>query len=120
MKSNLLRAFIKQKLDTVAASYYHNAIDSDMYPHIVFNFDSIDLGDISRDDYMLTVDVWTKNNQYLAESYADMVCDMFNFANLPQNENLPTFFKESRRNLDDEDKDLNHIQIRFVVQNYAI
>lgn len=120
MKSNALREFIKSKLDDIAPSYYQDAIDNALYPHIVFEFDSIDLDDYYRDDYTLTIDVWYKNNQFLCEKYADDICDMFNANNAPQSEILPTFYRTSRRSLKDEDKDINHIQLRFLVQNYAI
>lgn len=118
MKTNDLRKFIKTKLDTVATSYYHDAPDSAMFPHIVFDFNSIDLGDYYRQDYVLVVDIWCKNNQADAETKADTICELLQIQNLPQANILPTFWRESRRNLLDEDKDVNHIQLEFTVQVY--
>lgn len=120
MKTNELRKFIQSKLETIAQSYYSKAKDDAMYPHLVFSFTNIDLDDFYRDDYFLIIDVWCKNNQLLCEQYADDICDMLNAENLPQDSILPTFYRESRRNLLDEDKDINHIQLRFLIQNYAI
>lgn len=120
MRTNVLRKFVKSKLDTVSTSYYHDAPDDAMYPHIVFSMESIDLDDYHRDDYNLEVDIWCKNNQATAEDMADSICALFNAENLPQNQILPTFYRENRRNLLDEDKDINHIQLQFTIQNYAI
>lgn len=120
MTSNDLRKFIKQTLDTVVTSYYHDAIDNAMFPHAVFDYNSIDLGDINRDDYILTIDVWHKNNQFGAEDIADQLCELLNNKNMPQANFLPTFFRTSRRNLPDTDKDINHIQIQFLIESYSI
>lgn len=123
MKSNKLRKFIKTIVDTVGVCYYHDApdkstISTPLFPHIVFDFKSVDLGDYYRQDYELVFDVWCKNNQQQAEDIADSLCELLQCENLPQAEFLPTFYRESRRNLLDEDKDINHIQIEYVVQVY--
>lgn len=118
MKTNALRKLIKSRIDTVCKSYYRNAIDDAMYPHVVFDLQSADLDDYYRTDYTLMVDVWAKNNQEAAEQIADDICDLFNAVNLPQSVHLPTFYRENRRNLPDEDKDINHIMLEFSVQDY--
>lgn len=121
MKTNELRKLIKSKLDSVSSgvvSYYHDVPDTALYPHVVFDFDNIDLGDLWRKDYILTIDVWDKKHQARAEAISDEICELFGFNNLPQTNLYPTFYREGRRNLLDEDKDINHTQLSFVVQTY--
>lgn len=123
MKTNELRKLIKTKLDTVvSSSYYENAPNGALYPHVVFSFRSINLGDFYRDDYMLDVDIWCRRDPAGAESLADSICELFNNSNLPQSGTAtfyPTFFRENRVNPDDPDKDINHITLQFQIQNYA-
>lgn len=118
MRTNTLRRLVKSKLDTVCKSYYMTAPDDAMYPHVVFSFDSTDLDDYFRNDYDMSVDVWCKLDQEQAEAMADAICDLLNAVNDPQGTILPTFYREARRNLPDEDKDIKHIQLDFTIQCY--
>lgn len=118
MRTNDLRKLIKRELDKVVTSYYRSAPVDAMYPHAVFSFRTVYLGDFSRDDYSLDVDIWCRRNPAQAEDIADSICDAFNFLNAPQDTILPTFFREARINVEDEDKDLDRITLRFSIQNY--
>lgn len=118
MNTNDLRKYIKSQLDTVAPTFYQDASDQAMYPHLVYDFKDIDLGDYYRQDYILIVDVWHKNSQADAEDMSDALCELLSVKNAPQQTILPTFYRESRKNILDEDKDINHIQLRFQVQVY--
>ena len=101
--------------------YYENATDTALYPYIVYELESINWGTVGRDDVYLIIDVWDKNDSSLnVEVITDKVEDLLNNLNAPTNLVLPTFYKESRRALQDEDKSIRHRQLRFVIQNYYI
>ena len=124
MRTNDLKLLVQTKLKTVTAKVYHELADEDaLYPHIVFNFRRIDLSDLSRQDYILEVDVWdrlTKTNQNTQriDNLADSVEKLFQAENLPQDYILPTFYLIDEQNVLDEDKQIRHRKIQFQVQNY--
>jgi hypothetical protein len=73
----------------------------------------------ARDDQELEVDIWDRSlDSKTAEDIADQVEALFADANLPTPPIYPTFFRENRYTLDDPDKNLQHIQLRFLVQLY--
>lgn len=120
MKTNELRQLIQTKLKTCCENVFCEQATSDaLYPHCVFEFTSIDLGDLSRDDLILTVDVWDKNKSLVGiENLCDAIESMFNNANLPQANILPTFFRISRTIVRDDDKSIKHRVLKFQIQNY--
>jgi len=119
-RTNDLKKLIQTKLKTLATNvYYEIAADNALYPHVVFTFDSIDLGDLSREDYMLNVDVWDKGKSTTAiDDLCDSIENLLQAENLPQAHILPTFYLVDRRNVPDEDKAIKHRVIRFQIQNY--
>lgn len=118
-KTNELRKLVKSMLLTVTKEVcYRRASDDAMYPHIVFRFKPIDLGDLHRDDIMCEINLWHKGNTAEIEDMADKVEMLFNAENLPQDTILPTFFKVDRADVDDEDKTIEHRLIRVQIQNY--
>lgn len=120
-KTIALREIIHKKINSVIKSYYRIADAKSSYPHAVYDFENIDLGDINRDDLILVIDLWGKGKDTSPlEEMADQIEAMFNAANLPGAEVLPTFFRISRKPIDDEDKTLIHRQLKFQVQNYYI
>lgn len=120
MRTNDLKKLIQTKLKTVTSLVYHEIADEKaLYPHIVFGFDRIDLEDLSRQDYVLVVDVWDKGNSTTrVDDLADSVENLLQAENLPQENVLPTFYLMDERNVLDEDKAIKHKQIRFQIQNY--
>lgn len=119
MRSNDLRKVIQTKLKTVCQHVYYKIADDDaMYPHIVYDLSSVNLGDLNRKDYSIDIDVWDKDEPYNAEDLADKVENLFNNANIPQTTILPTFFTENRSSVEDPDKKINHILIRVIAQSY--
>ena len=64
MRTNDLKKLVQTQLKTVTAKVYHEVADDKVvYPHLVFSFRRIDLNDLSRQDYVLQVDVWDRNNK---------------------------------------------------------
>ena len=120
-KTKLLRKLIKEQLQTVRGGTYHKKASPDAeYPYKTFRLESGVFTD-ARDDLYLEVDIWDRNineDPKTAEDLADQVEDLFADANLPAPPIYPTFFREGRFPLDDPDKNLQHIQLRFLVQLY--
>lgn len=120
-KTLALRKIIKSNIDSVVKSYYRIADAKALFPHAVYDFENIDLGDIHRDDLILIVDLWGKGNDTSQiEEMADQLEKIFNAANLPGEDVLPTFYRVSRQPIDDEDKTLIRRQLKFQIQNYDI
>ena len=120
-RTNDLKKLIQEKLKTLTTNvFYEQATDNALYPHIVFSFKTIELGDLSRQDYILEVDVWDKGTStYNVEELADKVEDLLHAQNLPQTNVLPTFYKMERKAILDVDKSIKHRIIRFQIQNYV-
>lgn len=120
MRTNDLKLLVQTKLKTVTTKVYHEVADENaVYPHIVFNFRRIDLGDLSRQDYVLEVNVWDKSNStQQVDNLADSVEKLLQAENLPQDHVLPTFYLIDRQSILDEDKTIRHRRIQFQVQNY--
>ena len=119
-KTTSLRRIIKTNIDTIVKSYYRIADKDAIFPHAVFDFETIDLMDINRDDLILTIDIWGKGKDSSAvEDIADQIEELFNCANLPKWNVLPTFYRVSRKPIDDEDKTIIHRQLKFQIQNYV-
>lgn len=119
-RSNELRKLVNSQLKKVCDNVYYRIASDEkgkMYPHIVFEFFSTYLPDLNRTDYTINIDVWTKN-QSLAEDLADEVEDTFNSVNLPQDTICPTFYISNRATVEDVDKEICHIIIKVVAQNY--
>lgn len=120
-KTNSLRKIIQSNISKIVKSYYRIADVKATFPHAVYDFESIDLGDINRDDLILIIDLWGKGKDTSQiEEMADQIEAMFNAANMPGDEVLPTFYRVSRKPIDDEDKTLIRRQLKFQVQNYSI
>lgn len=120
-KTNSLRKIIQSKINSVVSCYYRTADPGALFPHAVYDFENIDLGDLNRDDLILIVDLWDKGSDTSGlEEMADKIEEMFNAANLPNEEVLPTFYRISRKPIDDEDKTIMRRQLKFQIQNYYI
>lgn len=106
-------------------AYYEIASDQAVYPYKVFTFDNMNLGNSGRDDIMLVVDVWNKETGTgAASTEADSMCDKIekdlHLTNAPNGTSFPTFYRDSRITVPDEDKSLKHKQMKFLIQNYYI
>ena len=120
-RTNDFKKLITQKLKTLTNNvFYEQATDNALYPHLVFSFRTIDLGDLSRQDYILEVDVWDKGTSTVqVDELSDQVEDLLHTENLPQENILPTFYTIDRKSILDSDKSIKHRLIRFQIQNYV-
>ena len=120
-KTNDLKKLIQTKLKTLTTNvFFENATDNALYPHCVFSFNTVDLGDLSRQDYILYIDVWDKGkNSTAVDELCDKIETLLQGGNIPQTRILPTFYLMDRKSIPDEDKQIRHRLIRFQIQNYV-
>ncbi len=120
-KTEELRKLITAQLNTVPGKTYHRyAPDTADYPYKTFELSRVNLQDLERDDIDLCVDVWDHAvDPKAVEQIADAIEALLNAANLPQTHILPTFFRDSRYPVSEDDKTIQHIQLHFTVQNYT-
>jgi hypothetical protein len=118
-KTKALRKLVKTQLQTVPGETHHRkAPNTVTYPYKTFTLTGGAFTD-ERDDLDLEVDIWDRSlDPKQAEDIADQIEALFKNANLPAPPIYPTFFRENRYTLDDPDKNLQHIQLRFLVQLY--
>ena len=118
-KTKALRKLITEQLRTTPGAVYHRQAPQDAaYPYKVFTLSSVAFTD-TRDDHVLDVDIWDRaTDTKTVEEIADQVEALFRDTNLPAPPIYPTFFRDARYTLDDPDKNLQHIQLRFIVQLY--
>lgn len=119
-KTTLLRGLIREQLQTVPGETYHRRATADaVYPYKTYLLGSINFPDSTRDDFDLTIDIWDRStDQKMVEEIADQIETLFNVANIPKPPIYSTFFRDGRSNLEDPDKNLQHIQLHFIVQLY--
>lgn len=119
-KTAALRGLIREQLQTVQGETYHKrATASAVYPYKTYQLEGINFLDSTRDDFDLVIDIWDRSpDQKTVEEIADQIERLFNVANIPRPPIYPTFFRDGRNNLDDPDKNLQHIQLHFIVQLY--
>lgn len=119
-KTLYLRGLIANQLRAVQGGTYHKkATDTAEYPYKVYTLRGINFPDSTRSDYDLTVDIWDRSPDTKAvEEIADQIETLFNAANIPSRPIYPTFFRDGRNTIDDPDKELQHLQLRFIVQLY--
>lgn len=120
-KTNDLEGLVQSLISTHIRCAQLSAPSEWEYPYAVWALADVDLGDLSRDDTILEVSIWfmvSPENQAQANNTADELEKRLNAANLPQETILPTFFRISRQTLEDEDKTLRRILLRFQIQNY--
>lgn len=118
-KTAALRKLITAQLQTVPGGAYHRTAPKDAaFPYKTFELSSVAFVE-ARDDQELEIDIWDRSpDQKRIEEIADQIERLFANATLPRPPIYPTFYRENRYNLEDPDKTLQHIQLRFTVQLY--
>lgn len=121
-KTQALRALIKAQLDTVSGGTYHKHAHRDAtFPYKVFSISRVNLGDLSRDDFDVCIDIYDRApDTKTVDQIGDDIEALFNDANLPQSTILPTFFRSSRYPVEESDKLNQHVQMHFDVELYEL
>lgn len=123
MRTNDLREVVRDRLETIKPRfginniYYKEAEKDALYPHLVFSYAGDDISDFFRKDYIVDIDVWTKD-QMLTTNIADEIEDLFCNFNNPKESILPTFFLQTKQFIDDPDKTICHEVVRLQCQLY--
>lgn len=128
-KTAVLRKLIKSLLDTVDGKTYHrNADDDAHFPYKTFNISPIIHNESGRDDISLTVDIFDKGiDPKTVEAIADNIERLFCNTNYPYSLGVgsktiniyPSFFLDTRLNLNENDDLIQHIRMQITIQNYT-
>lgn len=118
--TNELKALVKSMLYTITEQTYNRKAPNDaMYPHIVFELATHDNLDLSRRDPVIEIHLWDKSEDTSTlDEMADNIESLFQDANEPTEDILPTFYLMDRRQVEDEDKKIYHILVRVIAQTY--
>lgn len=118
MKTKALRKLITETMQTAPGGTYHRTAPKDAtYPYKVFRLSSVAFSIFDRDDVELEIELWNRSQDpKILEDIADQIEDLFHDKILPAPPIYPAFFRENRYDLEDPDKTLQHIQLRFTVQ----
>ena len=117
-KTKTLRKLIMTKLQTVSGGTFHKRAPKDTaFPYKTFTLSSVAFPNADRDDLELEIDLWARAaDPKILEDIADQIEAMFNGQIYPYPPIYPAFYREARYDLDDPDKTLQHLQLRFLVQ----
>jgi len=121
--TNELRRVIIARLNNIKTQYgiseigYRLVQDEQMFPHLVVDFPSVSPTDMGREDFLMDIHIWSKDNA-VAFDIMDAVRDLFSFWNSPQDTILPTFYEMSGGQVDDPDKTVIHLVLRCSGQVY--
>lgn len=130
---NDLRRIVQNRLNSIKTAYgiqevsYRLASDAKMYPHIVYEFESISPTDMGRTDFGLDIHIWAKTTadgtgQSNAFDIMDAVRELFAFWNAPDvltsQDVLPTFYEMSGGSVEDPDKTIIHLVLRYEGQTF--
>lgn len=123
--TNYLRQIIISRLNDIKTTHgiteigYRQVQDDNLFPHLVVDFTSMTPTDIGREDYLIDIHIWSKDNQ-VAFNIQDDIRDMFRFWNAPNELTdqtiLPTFYEMSGGQIDDPDRTLCHLVLRVQAQ----
>lgn len=120
-----LRKLVVERLNRVpGVTYYRHDPPSAVYPFKVCDLRNIDLGSLSRDDYVLDIDVYDRGlSSIQADDIADQIEQIFTadggHLNNPTEHLLPTFYKIYRTSIIEDEKEIQHINLRFQAQVYT-
>ena len=117
-----LRKIIKSILsETNRDVFFERADKNSIYPYIVYSIESINFNFGEREDVILSVNIWDKNeSSSRIEVLTDEIEKKFMFNNKPTEKILPTFYLESRNVIPDEDELIKRRELRILIQNYYI
>lgn len=117
VKTNAIRQYIKSKLNELCNGvYYQDASNEASFPYVVYDLKSYNNGTSATYDF--EVNIWGNGSQVDLEDLADGIESMFE-KNLNLSENgLLTFKWLNRGNVDDPNKELKRIMIKFDMSYY--
>lgn len=118
MRTNLIRKYLSQKLRESGINvYYHHASNSAKFPYIVYDLTADFNGDATL--YDLEVNIWSNNTDIAKiEDIADRVEDLMDDTLHLDVNGLLVLKKRSRGHIDDSNKGIDRIMIKFDMRYY--
>lgn len=121
MDKNEIEIFLKKILDSlVDVKVFNDRSRKDsIYPYIVIDSSNISTQLYPRVDVDLALNIWDKSQNYIkVNKIADIIQSALNRNSKVADSITATFYLNTRKNVDDEDKELKRVYMLFDVEIY--
>lgn len=121
MNKNEIEIFLKKALDPlIDVKVFNDRSRKDsVYPYIVIDSSNISTQLYPRIDVDLELNIWDKNQNYIkVNEIADIIQSALNRTSKVAGNITATFYLNTRKNMDDEDKELKRVYMLFDVEIY--
>lgn len=121
MDKDEIEIFLKKMLDSlVDVKVFNDRSRKDsIYPYIVIDSSNISTQLYPRVDVDLALNIWDKSQNYIkVNEIADIIQSALNRESKVADNITATFYLNTRKNVDDEDKELKRVYMLFDVEIY--
>lgn len=121
MNKDEIEIFLKKTLDSlVDVKVFNDRSRRDsIYPYLVMDSSNISSQMYPRVDVDLEINVWDKSQNYIkVNEVADIIQSALNRNSIVADNITATFYLNTRKNVDDEDKELKRVYMLFDVEIY--
>lgn len=121
MDKDEIEIFLKKTLDSlVDVKVFNDRSRKDsIYPYIVIDSSNISTQLYPRVDVDLALNIWDKSQNYIkVNKIADIIQSALNRNSKVADSITATFYLNTRKNVDDEDKELKRVYMLFDVEIY--
>ena len=121
MNKDEIEIFLKKTLDSsVDVKVFNDRSRRDsIYPYLVMDSSNISTQLYPRIDVDLELNVWDKSQNYIkVNEIADIIQSALNRNSKVADNITATFYLNTRKNVDDEDKELKRVYMLFDVEIY--
>ena len=121
MDKDEIEIFLKNILNSlVDVKVFNDRSRKDsIYPYVVMDSSNISTQLYPRVDVDLTLNIWDKSQNYIkVNEIADIIQSALNRNSKVADNITATFYHNTRKNVDDEDKELKRVYMLFDVEIY--
>lgn len=121
MNKNEIEIFLKKTLDSlIDVKVFNDRSRKDsIYPYVVIDSSNISTQLYPKIDVDLELNIWDKNQNYVkVNEIADIIQSALNRTSKVADNITATFYLNTRKNMDDEDKELKRVYMLFDVEIY--
>lgn len=121
MYKDEIELFLKKTLDSlVDVKVFNDRSRRDsIYPYLIMDSSNISTQMYPRIDVDLELNVWDKSQNYIkVNEIADIIQSALNRNSIVADNITATFYLNTRKNVDDEDKELKRVYMLFDVEIY--
>ena len=121
MDKNEIEIFLKKMLNSLTDVKVFNdrSRKDSIYPYIVMDSSNINTQLYPRVDVDLTLNIWDKSQNYIkVNEIADIIQSALDRNSKVADNITATFYLNTRKNVDDEDKELKRVYMLFDVEIY--